>query len=96
MSNFVQLAGHPGNRVCQKELPSGNIATMFAAVADRSRSDQVGKMNDCTLPCETFSASVVQRVPRLKPGTKLMCNGLLRRRFYKTAGGLGSAFEVEV
>ena len=92
MSNLVELAGHSGNRVSQNELPSGNIPTMFAVVADRSRSYQVGKIKDCTLPCEIFSTSVAQRVPRLKPGTKLMCNGLLRRRFYKTACELSSAF----
>ncbi|MBT5501114.1 MAG: hypothetical protein HOK48_02890 [Actinobacteria bacterium] len=57
MSNLVELAGIPGNHVSQNELPSGNIATMFAVVADRSRSYQVGKMKDCTLPCETFSIS---------------------------------------
>lgn len=57
MSNLLELAGNPGNRVSQNELPSGNIATMFAVVADRSRSYQVGKMKDCTLPCETFSIS---------------------------------------
>ena len=44
MSNLVELAGHSGNRVSQNELPSGNIPTMFAVVADRSRSYQVGKI----------------------------------------------------
>ena len=39
-SNFVELMGILGNRVSQKELPSGDIATIFAVVVERSARDQ--------------------------------------------------------
>ena len=43
-----------------------------------------------------FWASVAQQVLRLEPGAQVICAGVLRRRFWKTAGGLGSALEGEV
>ena len=96
MSNSVELLGRLGNRVSQKELPSGDIATIFAVVVDRPAADQVGKTKIDTLPCQTFRVSVAKRVLTLEPGTRVTCTGVLRRRFWKTAGGLGSALEVEV
>ena len=96
MSNSVELLGRLGNRVSQKELPSEDIATIFAVVVDRPAADQVGKTKVDTLPCQTFRVSVAKRVLTLEPGTRVMCTDVLRRRFWKTAGGLGSALEVEV
>ena len=96
MSNSVELLGRLGNRVSQKELPSGDIATIFAVIVDRPPRDQVGKTKVDTLPCQTFRDSVAKRVLTLEPGTQVSCTGVLRRRFWKTAGGLGSALEVEV
>lgn len=96
MSNSVELLGRLGNRVSQKEFPSEDIATIFAVVVDRPAADQVGKTKVDTLPCQTFRVSVAKRVLTLEPGTRVTCTGVLRRRFWKTAGGLGSALEVEV
>ncbi|MDE0974597.1 MAG: single-stranded DNA-binding protein [Candidatus Nanopelagicales bacterium] len=85
-----------GNRMRQKELPSGDIATIFAVVVERSARDQAGKIKFDTVTWQTFCASVAQRVLRLEPGAQVICAGVLRRRFWKTAGGLGSALEGEV
>ena len=81
MSNSVELLGRLGNRVSQKELPSGDIATIFAVVVDRPAADQVGKTKVDTLPCQTFRASVAQRVLRLESGAQVICTGVSRRRF---------------
>ena len=96
MSNSVEFMGRLGNRVSQKELPSGHIATIFAVVVDRPAADQVGKPKVDTLPRQKFRVSVAKRVISLEPGTQVMCTGVLRQRFWRSAGGLGSALEVEV
>ena len=81
MYNFVEFVWRLGNRVSQKELPGGHIATIFAVVVERSPRDQVGKMKIYTVPCQTFRASVAQRVLRLEPGAQVICTGVSRRRF---------------
>ena len=96
MSNSVDFMGRLGNRVSQKELPSGHIATIFAVVVDRPAAYQVGKTKVDTLPRQKFRVSVAKWVIRLEPVTQVMCTGVLRQRFWKSAGGLGSALEVEV
>ena len=81
MFNFVEIVGRLGNRVNQKELPGGDIATIFVVVVERSPRDQVGKMKIYTVPCQTFRASVAQRVLRLEPDEQVICTGVSRRRF---------------
>ena len=95
-SNSGQLLGRLGNQVGNKELPSGNTETIVAVVVDRPAADQVGKTKVATLPRQKFRVSVAKRVIRLEPGTQVMCTGVLRQRFWRSAGGLGSALEVEV
>jgi single-strand DNA-binding protein len=96
MSNNVEVAGRLGSRVTQRELPSGDTATSFAVIVDRPRSDQIGNTKVDTLPCQTFRDSVAKKVLALEPGTAVTCTGVLRRRFWKSPGGLGSALEIEV
>ena len=94
--NSVEIMGRLGSRVVQKELPSGDIATTFAVIVDRPIGEHVGTTKVDTMPCQTFRASVAKKVWRLGPGTAVNCTGVLRRRFWKSQGGLGSALEVEV
>ena len=96
MSNSVEVAGRLGSRVTQRELPSGDIATGFAVIVDRPVSDQVGSAKVDTMPCQTFRESVAKKVMTLEPGTGVSCTGVLRRRFWKSSGGLASALEIEV
>ena len=94
--NSVEIMGRLGSRVDQKELPSGDIATTFAVIVDRPIGEYVGTTKVDTMPCQTFRASVAKKVLTLEPGTAVNCTGVLRRRFWKSQGGLGSALEVEV
>ncbi len=96
MSNSVEVVGRLGSRVTQRELPSGDIATGFAIIVDRPVNDQVGNTKVDTMPCQTFRNSVAKKVLALEPGTAVSCTGVLRRRFWKSPGGLGSALEIEV
>lgn len=96
MSNNVEVVGRLGSRVTQRELPSGDIATGFAVIVDRPVSDQIGSTKVDTMPCQTFRGSVAKKVMALEPGTAVSCTGVLRRRFWKSSGGLASAREIEV
>ena len=96
MTNSVEVAGRLGGRVTQRELPSGDIATGFAVIVDRPASDQVGSTKVDTMPCQTFRESVAKKVLAMEPGTSVSCTGVLRRRFWKSPGGLASALEIEV
>lgn len=59
MCNSVELWGRLGNRVIQKERPSGCVATIFAANVDHSRSDRVGQTNVEPLLSKTFRVLVL-------------------------------------
>jgi len=96
MSNSIEIVGRLGSRVTQRELPSGDVATGFAVIVDRLVSEQVGSIKVDTLPCQTFRDSVAKKVLTLEPGTPVSCTGVLRRRFWKSPGGLASTLEIEV
>ena len=96
MTNSVEVVGRLGSRVTQRELPSGDIATGFAVIVDRPVNDQVGNTKVDTMPCQTFRESVAKKVMAMEPGTPVSCTGVLRRRFWKSPGGLASAVEIEV
>jgi single-stranded DNA-binding protein len=96
MTNRVEVVGRLGGRVTQRELPSGDIATGFAVIVDRPASDQVGTTKVDTMPCQTFRESVAKKVLAMEPGTQVSCMGVLRRRFWRSSGGLASALEIEV
>jgi single-strand DNA-binding protein len=96
MTNSVEVIGRLGNRVTQRELPSGDVATSFAVIVDRPTSEQIGSAKVDTMPCQTFRESVAKKVMAMEPGTQVSCTGVLRRRFWKSPGGLASALEIEV
>lgn len=96
MTNSVEVVGRLGSRVTQRELPSGDVATGFSVIVDRPASDQVGSTKVDTLPCQTFRESVSKKVMAMEPGTQVSCTGVLRRRFWRSTGGLASALEIEV
>ena len=49
-----------------------------------------------SIPCQTFRTSVARKVSGLAEGDEVEVSGSLRRRFWRTPGGLASALEVEV
>lgn len=97
----VVLQGRLGSRVEQRELPSGDLVTTFTVVVDRPRGPRRGAGRTSSarvdaIACQAFRADVVRRLGALEPGQAVRVEGSLRRRFWRTAGGLGSAMEVEV
>ena len=97
----VVLQGRLGSRVQERDLPSGDRITTFTIVVDRP--PRVGRRQGGgsvvrvdAIACQAVRADVVRRLGRLQPGQEVRAEGTLRRRFWRTSGGLGSAMEVEV
>lgn len=94
----VVVVGRLGSRVEVRELPSGDTVTVFTIVVDRVRA--VGRPASAVkvdaIACQAFRAGVVNRLGRLEPGQWVRAEGALRRRFWRSGAGLGSAMEVEV
>jgi single-strand DNA-binding protein len=94
----VILVGRLGSRIAVRELPSGDVVTVFTIVVDRPRSSGavVSTVKVDAIACQAFRAGVVTRLDRLEPGQWVRAEGTLRRRFWRSGAGLGSAMEVEV
>lgn len=94
----VVLQGRLGSRIEQRELPSGDHVTTFTVVVDRPpgarRRGSAVRVD--AIACQTFRADVVRRLLRMEPGQPVRIEGSLRRRFWRSGVGLGSAMEVEV
>jgi single-strand DNA-binding protein len=96
----VTIQGRLGARVDRRELPSGDEVTIFTVVVDRPARDAAkGGVRAATvdaISCQTFRAAVARRVAGLESGEWVRVEGTLRRRFWRTGMGLGSAMEVDV
>jgi single-strand DNA-binding protein len=94
----VVLVGRLGSRVAVRELPSGDVVTVFTIVVDRAPASRgtASAVKVDAIACQAFRAAVVNRLDRLEPGQWVRAEGTLRRRFWRAGAGLGSAMEVEV
>lgn len=94
-SSSVSITGRLGGTVVERELPSGDTVTTFTVVVDRPRARDSRVVVDA-IPCQAFTARLRAAVGRLEPGTLVEVHGTLRRRFWRSGAGLGSALEVDV
>jgi single-strand DNA-binding protein len=94
----VAVVGRLGSRVDRRELPSGDCVTVFTVIVDRPPGARPpgSRVSVDAIACQAFRATVVRRLAGLEPGTWVRAEGRLRRRFWRTGAGLGSAMEVEV
>jgi single-strand DNA-binding protein len=74
----------------QRELPSGDHVVVARLVVPR-----VGGGVD-TVDCAVWTRAMRRRVLRLPDDAVVEVTGSLRRRFWRTAGGPASRYEVEV
>ena len=97
-SASVLLVGRLGARVETRDLPSGDAITVFTIVVDRPRGrpGSASTVKIDAIACQTTRADVIRRLGRLAPGDLVHAEGTLRRRFWRSGSGLGSAMEVEV
>lgn len=87
-----------GGSITERELPSGDVIVSFTVVVDRpsSRRPAGSPVTVDAVPCQVLTPSLRDRVAGIPEGTLIKATGVLRRRFWRSAGGLGSALEVEV
>lgn len=92
----VVVVGRLGSKVQERVLPSGDRITIFSVVVDRPPRERHSEVSVDTIACSTATRAVVNRLTGLDPGTWVEATGVLRRRFWRTGTGLGSAMEVDV
>lgn len=96
--NEVRLVGRVAAVPASRVLPSGDTVTVLRLVVDRppsGRRTARGPTSD-TVDCAVWTARLRQRAVRLEPGSLVAVDGSLRRRFWRSAGGAASRYEVEV
>ncbi|HVX47106.1 MAG TPA: single-stranded DNA-binding protein [Mycobacteriales bacterium] len=99
-TNRVQLIGRVSGQPSSLVMPSGDRAVQWRLVVPRpraaKRSDgRAGAVVD-TIECVAWAGGLQRRVERWQIGDIVECEGALRRRFWRTATGPTSRYEVEV
>ena len=94
--NNVHLIGKLGQHVFTKEMPSGDQITTFTVIVPRTTKPRIGKQMVDSLACQTRKATIRSKVESWPVGTWVEIHGELRRRFWQSGKGLGSATEIEV
>lgn len=94
----VVIVGRVGASIAERTLPSGDVITTFTLVVDRPRRRGLtaSAVTVDALPCQAASARLRRQLARLSPGDVVEAHGSLRRRFWRSPAGLGSALEVDV
>lgn len=96
--SHVTITGRMGGTITERELPSGDVLVAFTVVVDRpkGRRPPGSSVTVDALPCQVHTAALRSKVAKLPEGVVVEVEGVLRRRFWRSPGGLGSALEVEV
>jgi single-strand DNA-binding protein len=92
-ANAVVLCGRLAEGAVERTLPSGDVLLSFRLTVDRPE-DEPGRVD--SIDCATDRTRVRRTVERAVPGDVLRVEGSLRRRFWRSAGGLASRYEVRV
>ena len=95
-ANEVRIVGRLGARVGVKVLPSGDEVTVFSIIVDRPVRELRGTTKIDTIACVTSRGQLGVRIRNWEAGRWVEAQGVLRRRFWRSGGGLGSAMEVDV
>ncbi len=82
-----RLSGAPEERT----LPSGDCLVTFRVVVPRDGESRVD-----TIDCQVETAALRRRLLRMEDGTTLHVEGRLQRRFFRSAQGPASRYEVRV
>lgn len=99
--NEVYLTGRLSGLPEERELPSGDVLTTWRLVVDRppsKRPTPEGARTPTvdTLDCVAWPAGLRRSAAGWTPGDVISIEGALQRRFWRSPGGLGSRYEVEV
>ena len=96
--NEVVLVGRLSAPPMARELPSGDVVTSFRLVVRRPVSARRGASSPTVdaLECAAWRGDVRRVVRSWSPGDLVQVVGSLRRRFWRSASGAVSTWEVEV
>ncbi len=88
--NNCTLQGRISGVPQQRELPSGDVVVAFRLVVPRADSTRVD-----TIDCAVTSVRLRRLVLKLEPGSEVTVEGELHRRFWRSAQGVASRYEVQ-
>jgi single-strand DNA-binding protein len=98
--NEVHLVGRVSGEPTVRSLPSGDELVQFRVVVPRperrGESDRAGTRTQVdTIDVACWPSRVRRTAARLPDGQAVEVSGSLRRRFFATATGRGSRYEVD-
>ncbi|WP_040385243.1 single-stranded DNA-binding protein [Demetria terragena] len=100
-SNEVRLVGRVSAAAEERTLPSGDVLVTFRISVPRethrrspgARQGRTPSVDAIDIAC--FTAATRRRALRFKDGERVEVAGALRRRFFRTARGTESRYDVE-
>jgi single-strand DNA-binding protein len=92
-ANEVFLRGRLAADPVSRTLPSGDEVSSFRLTVPRPDGERT---RVDSIDCAASTARVRRSLTRAQPGDECEVTGSLRRRFWRSAQGLASRYEVEV
>jgi single-strand DNA-binding protein len=94
--NEVHLVGRVSGEPTVRTLPSGDELVQLRVVVPRpDRRGEAGRASVDTIDVACWTARVRRTAARLPDGQEVEVRGSLRRRFFATATGRASRYEVD-
>ena len=94
--NEVRLVGRVSQQPEERVLPSGDSVWSFRVVVPRTEPRAGSRAQVDAVECCVWSGRVRRSVAGWRVDDIVEVNGSVRRRFFRTAQGAASRFEVEV
>lgn len=91
--NSVFLRGRLADEPIDKQLPSGDLLTVFRLIVARPPAERV---RVDTIECVTARSRPRRTLAKARPGDVVEVEGSLRRRFWRAPNGPASRYSVDV
>ena len=95
-ANEVRLVGRISVQPEERILPSGDAMWSFRVVVPRAEGDTGSRQRVDALDCAAWSARSRRSVAGWNADDVVEVHGAVRRRFFNTAAGAASRFEIEM
>ena len=92
--NEVFLIGRVTSIAGEKKMPSGDIVSEFRVVVERPGKTGKGGAID-TVDIAVWKSALRKKVSSFKPDNWVEIKGSVRRRFWQSAAGIASRWQVE-
>lgn len=91
--NSVFLRGRLADEPTDKQLPSGDVLTVFRLTVARPPAERVPVDS---IECVTTRSRARRALSKARPGDTVEVDGSLRRRFWRASNGPASRYSVDV